>query len=371
MLITPLIFGISTTSLTLEEISIFTENPCAGFILFARNIESREQVIALTSSLKALYPDREVPIFIDQEGGRVARIKPPIASELYPAAGFFAEIYLENEVQAKDEVYANYSKLIKELKLLGIDSPCAPVCDLLFAGANNVIGDRSFGKNPAQVIDLCLKTIEAIIDEGGIAFLKHIPGHGRALVDSHHELPRVTTSLEELEETDFKVFRELSTVISENKTEDKVWGMTAHIIYDALDKEKPATISGEAITYIKEKIGFKGNLLSDDIGMSALHGDIGKKHSLLKKTLASLEKGLPLNNIVQTELSELFNINHEEITNIPLGSWTEQMKVIRPEFIKSLTCATQNAIAAGCDYVLHCSGDITEMKAVLEGCFSN
>jgi beta-glucosidase-like glycosyl hydrolase len=295
-----IIFGLSGKTLTQEEKEFFLKSQPLGVILFSRNIESSEQLQNLTNSLKDLLP--EVKIFIDQEGGRVARIKPPIAKKLYPKAEYFSDLYQKDEKNAQKEVKENYSELMSELGSFKIDSPCAPVCDLLYKDAHSVIGDRSFGENVQQVVDLCRKAIEAINEQKGIAFVKHIPGHGRSKVDSHHGLPVVDTDLETLEQTDFKVFKELAN--------EPVWAMTAHIIYTALDDKKPATLSSKVIKYIRENIGFKGPLVTDDICMKALHTD----------------KNFDWNT--------------------------------------SLAKVAKESIEAGCDIVLHCSGKLDEMEAV-------
>ncbi len=298
-----LIFGISTTFLTEPEKEFFLKSCPLGIILFSRNIESREQLKDLTNSIKILLP--WVKIFIDQEGGRVNRLK-TITENDYKASEHFSNLYKKNEEEAKKAVRENYSKIMKELNSLGIDSPCAPVCDLYYENSHKVIGDRSFGDNVTQVVELTKEAIAGINSEGGIAFIKHIPGHGRANVDSHLSLPIIDASLKELEQTDFKVFKELR--------DQKAWAMTAHIIYKCLDSEKPATLSKKVIDYIKNDIGFKGKIVTDDICMKALH-----------------EKGDVL--------------------------------------LESFTSITKNCFAAGCDIILHCSGNIDEMEATYKGSF--
>lgn len=353
----PIIFGIASTSLLEDEIQLFKENAAVGFILFSRNIESKNQIIELTKSLKAIYPERKVPIFVDQEGGRVARIKPPIAKNIYPSAEHFAEIYDNNKSQAKHELKANYIDLMADLKSLGIDSPCSPVCDIAYPEASDVIGDRSFGDNADKVIDLCKSAISGIHHSGGLPFIKHIPGHGRATVDSHFELPIVNATLEELEQTDFKVFKELA--------EEKVWGMTAHIIYTALDAQNTATTSPIVINYIREKLGFKGKLVSDDLCMYALHGLIGKKNTILKRVIKLAETDEDWKELYAEKLEELFAINTEQIGNsLIIEICEKKLEEIKPEFLESLAKVTKLTLTAGCDIILHCSGDLEEMRAV-------
>ncbi|RTK92278.1 MAG: glycoside hydrolase family 3 protein [Rickettsiales bacterium] len=360
-MINPLIFGISGPTLTEDEINIFKTKPCVGFILFARNIQSIEQVKDLTNSLRGLYPDRFVPIFVDQEGGRVARLKPPIAEKLYPAAKYFADMYINNPEQAKEELTANYSQIMKDLKKLGIDSPCAPVCDLLYENADNIIGDRSFGSNISSVVELCKNAISAINKAGGISFIKHIPGHGRADVDSHHALPVVRAPLEDLEQTDFKVFKDLTA----NYFSDEIWAMTAHIIYTCIDSELPATISKKVIQYIRNNTGFKGKLVTDDIGMYALHGNIGKKRSILEQIIKLIENQKPWQDKFQTNFQELFNINLNNISNEKIiDICKQQLENTHNDFCNSLKNITKLCLEAGCDIVLHCSGNIEEIKIV-------
>lgn len=305
----PIIFGVSSFELTEHEKKLFIENEIYGFILFKRNIESKEQLHKLIDTLRALYPHKNIPIFVDQEGGRVARIKTPIFNKEYPALEKFGTLYDSDIHVALEAVKVNHKNLLGELKALGIDCACSPVADLRYAYTDNVIGDRSFGGDVIKVVELCNAAIDGIKAAGGLVVIKHIPGHGRATSDSHLSLPRVTTSFDELNNTDFKVFRELS----KNKNVD--FAMTAHIIYDALDAESPATLSSTAIKFIRHDIGFKGILMSDDICMKALH----------------------------------MNINYE----------------IKDEYLSNLKLVAQQSLEAGCDIVLHCSGDIEEMRVVV------
>lgn len=158
----PIILGLSVTKLTELEEELFFKHPCVGYILFSRNIESKDQVQQLIRELKNLHPKNNSLIFIDQEEGRVARIKPPIAEHLYPVAKHFADIYDKNKLQAKKELKANYIALMSELKKVGIDSPCAPVCDIIYEGTSDIIGNGSFGNNPDKIIDLCKSAIVGI-----------------------------------------------------------------------------------------------------------------------------------------------------------------------------------------------------------------
>lgn len=359
--ILPLIFGVKSTALSDEEIKFFQNNPVQGIILFSRNIESKEQVIALNQSIKNLYKDKpNLPIFVDQEGGRVARIKPPIAAKKYPTAKYFADLYLQDKDKALLETHNNYRDIMQEASNLGFDSLCSPVCDLLFDGASNIIGDRSFGRSPQQVTGLAGAAIDGILEAGGIPFIKHIPGHGRALVDSHYELPHVDEPLDELEKTDFVPFKQLA--------EKETWGMTAHIVYTAIDAKAPLTLSKSGIEYIRKNI-FDGIIVSDDVGMFALHGELGTKKALLKRLDAAAKKN--------TDWAEPYKLNHSELFNktfdVSINSMSENDLLelchqkeaeIKKDFLASLANVSKLSIESGCNYVLHCSGDLEEMQAI-------
>lgn len=255
------VIGLETYYLKEEERDFIKKHKPCGVILFARNIKNRELLIKLNEDLKNIN-DYELMIMVDQEGGKVARIKPPMGQE-YPAASFFGELYLRNSKSALDAVHMNYKMLSNELKDYGFNVVCAPVADLSCKGAHDVIGNRSFSSDPDIVIALARASMQSISAVGVIPIIKHVPGHGRAKSDSHYDLPRIKASLEELEQTDFRIFKELK---------DAPMAMTAHIIYDALDRSMPATISRKAIDYIRNDIGFKNILISDDICMKALNG---------------------------------------------------------------------------------------------------
>lgn len=247
------IIGIEGPVLSDREIQMLEQFKPYGIILFKRNCATREQLIFLNKQIKSI--SNESKIFIDQEGGRVARLKKPELNE-FPSAASFRD---------SSEVFYNYKRMGEYLYDLGIDANCAPVADLFYPFADNIIGDRSFGSSADEVIEFASAAAEGLMESGIIPIIKHIPGHGRALVDSHMELPVVTTDLAELEETDFRVFKELNHL---------PLAMTAHIIFTNLDPEFPVSISKKSINYIREKIGFKGGIMSDDIGMKALSGSV-------------------------------------------------------------------------------------------------
>lgn len=268
MKILPVIFGIKGTKISAEEEFFFNSCKPYGLILFARNIESEEQLKRLVVDLKSLV-GHDVKLFIDQEGGSVQRIKPPIGGSIYPPASLFVEMLKNSSVdKVAKAVEENFYNLMTELKSFGIDHTCAPVADLLFENMDKIVGDRSFGASVEQVVLLCNAALDGIHKAGGEGVIKHIPGHGRAKCDSHHELPIVEEELSLLKESDFAVFAKLK---------DKCkYAMTAHILYTHLDDEFPATLSLKVIDYIRRDIGFKGMIMTDDICMKALKGDAGQ-----------------------------------------------------------------------------------------------
>jgi len=262
----PIIFALAGKEISAEERKFFKEIEPLGFILFTRNYESKDQLKHLCADLRSTVSHSAVPILIDQEGGRVRRLQ---EKEFWqaPAAGFFANLANQHGVsKAKELVYLNYRIIGLELAELGITVNCAPVADLLYPETHEVIGDRSFGANHQQVIELASSAALGLYDSGIVPIMKHIPGHGRGQQDSHHDLPIIKEGLKELEASDFKIFKELH---------DIPWAMTAHIIYQALDQNYPITTSPAGIKYIRKKIGFKGILISDAIEMKALSGHLG------------------------------------------------------------------------------------------------
>ncbi len=290
-----MIYGVAGTSLSRDEGTLFAETNPYGFILFARNCESPSQIKRLIGQLYEATEREMLPILIDQEGGRVARLKPPQWPGYRPA-GAFAKLAKTGGERAKRAVYLNARLIAHDLHALRITVNCAPLADIPVAGAHDIIGDRAFGVEPPQVIALARAMAEGLADGGVIPVLKHIPGHGRARADSHEELPVVEASLELLRATDFVPFKALA---------DLPMAMTAHVLYTAIDKERMATVSPRAISLIREELGFKGLLMSDDVSMKAMQGD-----------------------------------------------FTER---------------TRQVLKAGCDIVLHCNGDMAEMRAVAEG----
>ena len=262
------ILGCASTGLSEEERRFFRSANPFGFILFARNIEAPDQVRALVGDLREAVGRGDAPVLIDQEGGRVARLRPP---HWYgpPAAAVFAELYAEDPELGAEALTLNTLLIAADLLDLGIDVACTPVADVPIAGAHDVIGDRAYGSEPEQVALLGRIVARTLLDAGVTPVVKHIPGHGRALTDSHRDLPRVDAPVELLRETDFAPFSALA---------DMPWAMTAHVVYEALDATAPATLSELMVsTVIRTQIGFPGLLLSDDLSMHALEGRFDRR----------------------------------------------------------------------------------------------
>jgi beta-N-acetylhexosaminidase len=287
------IFGCQSTELTPWEADFLAAANPLGFILFARNCAMPDQVSALVAALRETVGRPDAPVLIDQEGGRVQRLKPP-QWRATPPPGLFGALALTDRDRALEAVRVNAECLAAELAQLEVSVNCLPLLDLRLAGAHEIIGDRGFGADPELVAALGRACCEGLMAGGVLPVIKHMPGHGRATVDSHVELPRVEAGLAELQSSDFLPFRALC---------DMPWGMTAHVVYDAVDPHQPATTSPKVIDQvIRGWIGFDGVLVSDDLSMQALDGDLGAR--------------------------------------------------------------TAAALAAGCDVALHCNGEPAEMEDV-------
>jgi beta-N-acetylhexosaminidase len=270
------IFGCSGLVLTEAERDFFRRTDPLGFILFARNVADPAQVRALVESLRDCVGRADAPVLIDQEGGRVQRLKPPHWRSAPPGEPF-ARLAGRDLDAAREALRLNFRLIGAELAELGIDVDCAPVLDVPIPGAHDVIGDRAYGLTAQAVIDLAGEVMDGLLDEGVLPVVKHIPGHGRAMVDSHLDLPVVDAPLAELETQDFPPFHAFRHA---------PWAMTAHVVYTALDPDHPATTSRKVIDrVIRGAIGFDGLLISDDLSMKALGGSFGER------TRASLEAG--------------------------------------------------------------------------------
>ena len=257
------VIGISGLTLTSEEKLLIKNQSPFGFILFKRNISSPRQVKGLVNSIKDSVC-WDVPIFIDQEGGRVQRLSGKDWTS-FPPASVFGKIAKYSIKLAKEATLLNYQLISDDLIALGININCSPCVDLKIKGADRIIGDRSFSINPKIVSLLGETSCKAMLSRGVFPVIKHIPGHGRAKTDSHKALPIINTSRETLKKSDFIPFKNLN---------NEPFGMTAHILYDCIDPKYPISFSSKALNFIKEELSFKGILLSDDIAMSALSGSL-------------------------------------------------------------------------------------------------
>jgi beta-N-acetylhexosaminidase len=293
MTICAFIAGCSGHSLTPDERAFFRDARPWGFILFKRNIATPSQVLALTSELREIVGRDDAPVLIDQEGGRVQRMGPPHWPAYPPGRAYGA--MAGNDPSYRREIARLGARLIAhDLRAVGIDVDCVPVLDVPVAGAHDVIGDRAYGRDAETVAVLGRAAAEGLIAGGVLPVIKHIPGHGRAGADSHHDLPVVTASREELERQDFVPFRHLA---------DMPLAMTAHVVYTALDPERPATTSPVIISdIIRGHMRYDGLVMSDDLSMNALEGSLAER--------------------------------------------------------------AEAAFAAGCDMALHCNGRLDEMEAV-------
>lgn len=295
----PAFLGLSGTTLTADERALFQSATPAGYILFRRNVETPDQVRALTDSLRNLAGNEKLPILIDQEGGRVARLRPPHWPE-FPPPAVFGDAWDRAPLTAMAAARANALGLALMLHGLGISVDCLPLLDVAAPEMHDVIGDRSYGADPHVVSSLGRATLDGLQAGGVVGVVKHIPGHGRATLDSHLALPVVDAPDSQLAD-DLAPFARLA---------DAPMAMTAHIVYTAWDRERCASISPRIITdMIRDRCGFDGLLMSDDLGMQALSTQPGCE------TMAGRGRAV---------------------------------------------------VAAGCDIALHCSGDFTEMRELAD-----
>jgi beta-N-acetylhexosaminidase len=289
------ILGCAGTELSREEQAFFRDVQPWGFILFGRNVETPDQVRALVEAMRTCAGRDDAPVLIDQEGGRVQRLKPPNWAAYPPATVYRA---LPGALSA--EMARLGARLIAhDLAALGITVDCLPVLDVPIEGADSVIGDRAYASAVETIVALGGAAADGLMEGGVLPVMKHMPGHGRAKADSHHALPVVDARRDTLEARDFATFRALS---------DLPMGMSAHVVYTAIDANRPATTSPVVIGDVirGRSIGFEGLLMTDDLSMNALSGGLGERAAA--------------------------------------------------------------AIAAGCDIALHCNGHMDEMKAVAAAC---
>jgi len=291
------ITGLAGTAITADERAFLRETGPWGLILFARNIEESSQIIALVDDFRATVGRGDAPVLIDQEGGRVQRLGPP-RWQAYPAGAVYGDLYRRNPALGLEAARLGARLIAHDLAALGITVDCLPVADVPVAGADPVIGARAYGGTPHQVAAIAAAVAAGLQAGGVLPVVKHLPGHGRATADSHDRLPVVATDRKTLELTDFAAFMPLA---------DLPLGMTAHVVFTALDPRLPATTSMTIIgEVIRGLIGFSGALMSDDLSMGALSGSLGER--------------------------------------------------------------TRRALAAGCDLVLHCNGRLAEMQENAANC---
>jgi beta-N-acetylhexosaminidase len=286
------ITGLSGLNVSADERAFLKEAQPWGLIIFKRNVNTPQQVTELTNSFRDTV-GWAAPVLVDQEGGRVQRLGPP-HWPTFPPGACYGAIYDRDVASGLAAARLGGHLIAAELNVLGIDVDCLPLADVLAPGADPVIGDRAYGTEPGKVSAIAGAIAQGLLAGGVLPVLKHLPGHGRATADSHHKLPVVDTDRATLESTDFAAFRPLSRL---------PLGMTAHVVFSAIDPDAPATTS---VTMVREVIrgfiGFRGLLMSDDVSMKALSGTIAER--------------------------------------------------------------SRAAFAAGCDVVLHCNGDLGEMTAV-------
>ena len=287
------IYGCSGHRLTEDERAFFAEARPWGFILFRRNIDTPEQVRALTDELRASIGDPDAPILIDQEGGRVQRMGPPHWPKYPPGNAYVTAS--NDPMGARERVRLGARLMAHDLREVGINVDLLPVLDVPVPGAHDIVGDRAYGQDPDTVALLGRAAAEGLLAGGVLPCIKHMPGHGRAFADSHKDLPTVHADFDTLDGWDFAPFKALS---------DMPLAMTAHIVFTAVDRKRPATQSKKAVKMMREHLGFSGLIMTDDLSMQALSGSLGER--------------------------------------------------------------AHRSLKAGCDVVLHCNGDMAEMQAVAE-----
>jgi beta-N-acetylhexosaminidase len=296
MPVSAMIAGCAGLELSPDEAAFFRDAEPWGFILFRRNCDNPEQIRTLVKALREAV-GRDAPVLIDQEGGRVQRLGPP-HWPTYPRAAAYGALYVRDADKGLEAARLGARLIAHDLKALGIDVDCLPVLDVPAPGGHDIIGDRAYGRDPKIVSAVGRAAAEGLLDGGVLPVIKHIPGHGRAELDSHQALPRVAAPRPLLEESDFAAFKPLA---------DMPLAMTAHVVYEAIDADRPATQSPKVVAeVIRGHIGFAGALITDDLSMHALGGDFAAR--------------------------------------------------------------ARAAVDAGCDLVLHCNGDRAEMQAVAGAC---
>lgn len=330
--IAALVLGCEGTALTAAERDFYRDANPLGFILFRRNIDSPDQVRALVDSLRETV-GRHAPVLIDQEGGRVARLRGPHWPEL-PAARAVGN--LTDPEKAGQAAWLHGRLLAAMLADLGIDVDCAPVADVPVPGAHDVIGDRAFAMDPATVAALAASQAAGLLAGGVLPIVKHIPGHGRAFADSHKELPVVSTPRAELEAWDFAPFKALSHLPA---------AMVAHVVYTDIDADRPSSISPTVIgDIVRDHIGFDGLLFSDDLSMQALSGTLGQR------TAAVLAAGCDVALHCNGQMAEMLDVvaNARALDAVALRRWSAASGLVAaapPTDINALTAEFDRLLA--------------------------
>jgi len=290
------ILGCGSLDLTSDERAFFRDADPLGFILFARNVDTPDRARRLVDDLRTCVGRDDAPVLIDQEGGRVARLRPPHWRKA-PPAQLLGELYQRDGEKGLEATRLNARLLAADVASIGCDVDCLPVLDIAFPETHAVIGDRAYAAEPGAVAALGRAAAEGLMAEGVMPVIKHIPGHGRATVDSHHALPTVNAPRETLERTDFVPFRLLS---------DLPWAMTAHVLYGAIDPEAVLTVSARGVKdIVRDHIGFNGLLLSDDLSMQALGG------SLANRTARALAAGCDIALHCNGQMNEMREVVSE------------------------------------------------------------
>ncbi|MDD3668721.1 MAG: glycoside hydrolase family 3 N-terminal domain-containing protein [Alphaproteobacteria bacterium] len=295
--ILPVVFGCAGLALTREERDFFRQSNPLGLIVFDRNVQNPAQLKRLIADFRDAVGRKNAPVLVDQEGGRVQRLWPPYWHGL-PWARTYGDIYPDNPKKALKMVRGHAETMAKDLRSVGLNVVCWPCLDVAVPETHDIMAKRCFSDDAGIVATLGRAAVQGALKNGVMPVVKHIPGYGRTIVDPHARLPVVRAKRSVLEKSDFAPFRGIA---------EPVWGMTAHVVYEALDKKRPATLSPVVVGYIREQIGFGGFLVSDDICMGAL------------------------------------------------GAFGTPVQI------------AQACIAAGCDAVLHCNGDLAEMKRIARG----
>ncbi len=289
------ITGLSGLTITATERAFLRESQPWGLILFARNISDPAQVADLTQSFREIL-GREAPVLVDQEGGRVQRLRPP-HWPAYPPGARYGALYDRNPAMGLSTARLAGHLIAADLKALGIDVDCLPIADVPVPGGDPVIGDRAYGTEPGKVAAIAGAVAEGLLAGGVLPVLKHLPGHGRAGADSHHALPVVDTDRATLEATDFAAFKPLAHL---------PLGMTAHVVFSAIDPIAPATTSVTMVgQVIRGFIGFQGLLMGDDVSMNALSG------SIAERSRASLKAGCDVVLHCNGQLDEMIAVAGE------------------------------------------------------------